>query len=264
MAVRTAVSPHGYTYQVVPAPGGVWHVWPNGQRTFVPAKPPAPKPPAAPSPAAPVSQPQAVQTYEQSPGELSPDAEYYTGAAQREFQRQQNLAANQAQGSTNVQTRDRALQQMGVQQPLDERQTQVNANRSGLYYSTTLGNQLGALAATYAQRRTQAQQSYDAAEQARVAARTAIEQGYSLDDAAARAAAADRQIQRDQSAADAGALVAATPQIAAQSVQLARPKAVPKPKLVKPKAPARPRVVVPRVVARRAQPVTVVRKPRRR
>jgi hypothetical protein len=236
------------TYQVVPAPGGAWHVYSNGRRVFVKAS----AAPAAAQPAVPTQQ-QAVQTYQQAPGELAPDAQYYAEQAQRLFQKNQQLATFDTAHTRDTTQLSEALRQMREQQPLDQGKAQVGASKAGLFYGTALGNQLGQIAKTYAQRQSQAQTSYQQAEDARTAARAALEQGYTLDDAAARAAAADRQIGRDQSAADAGALVAETP-AAPTTVAAVRAPTAPKVKLP----------TTPRVVRSVRQPTTKARRPRRR
>jgi hypothetical protein len=242
------VSAYG-TYQVVNAPGGAWHVYPGGRRVFVKAHTAAPAAPAPPT------QQQAVQSYQQAPAEFAPDAQYYADAAQRLFQKNQQLASFDTAHTRDTTQLSEALRQMREQQPLQQGQAQAGANKAGLFYSTALGNQLGSIAKTFAQRQSQAQTSYQQAEDARTAARAALEQGYTLDDAAARAAAADRQIGRDTSAADAGALVAETP-TAPTTVAAVRP---PAPAVRRPAA-------APRVVRSVRQPTTraPARRPRRR
>jgi hypothetical protein len=227
------VSQYG-TYQVINAPGGAWHVYSDGRRVFVKAS-------AAPAPA-PGPQQQAVADYQQAPAAYAPDAQYYAEQAQRLFQKNQQLASFDTAHTRDTTQLNEALRQMREQQPLDQGKAQVGANKAGLFYSTALGNQLGSIAKTYAQR------------QARAAARAALEQGYTLDDAAAQAAAADRQIGRDTSAADAGALVAETP-TAPTTVAAVRAPAAPTVRLPS---------VAPRVVRTVRQPTTRARRPRRR
>jgi hypothetical protein len=244
------VSAYG-TYQVVPAAGGAWHVYSNGRRVFVKAQAAAPAPA---QPAVPTQQ-QSVAAYQQAPAELAPDAQYYAEQAQRLFQKNQQLASFDTAHTRDTTQLTEALRQMREQQPLQEGQAQVGASKAGLFYGSALGNQLGQIAKTYAQRQSQAQTTYQQAEDARTAARAALEQGYTLDDAAARAAAVDRQIGRDQSAADAGALVAETP-VAPTTVAAVRPP-----------APAvRRAVAAPRVIRSVRQPTTraPARRPRRR
>jgi hypothetical protein len=239
------VSQYG-TYQVINAPGGAWHVYSDGRRVFVKAS-------AAPAPA-PGPQQQAVADYQQAPAAYAPDAQYYAEQAQRLFQKNQQLASFDTAHTRDTTQLNEALRQMREQQPLDQGKAQVGANKAGLFYSTALGNQLGSIAKTYAQRQSQAQTQYAQAEQARAAARAALEQGYTLDDAAAQAAAADRQIGRDTSAADAGALVAETP-TAPTTVAAVRAPAAPTVRLPS---------VAPRVVRTVRQPTTRARRPRRR
>src|SRR3954464_3244790 len=111
------VSQYG-TYQVIPAAGGAYHVYANGRKVFVKAS-------AAPAPG---PQQQAVQTYQQAPGELAPDAQYYAEQSQRLFNKQQQLGQF-ATAHTRDQTQlQEALRQMGAQQPLDEGKASVGAN----------------------------------------------------------------------------------------------------------------------------------------
>jgi hypothetical protein len=236
------------TYQVIPATGGAWHVYANGRRVFVKAS----GTPAAPAPG---PQQQAVADYQQAPASYAPDAQYYADAAQRLFQKNQQLASFDTAHTRDTTQLNEALRQMRAQQPLDEGKASVGASKAGLFYSTALGNQLGSIAKTYAQRQSTAQTQYAQAEQARAAARAALEQGYTLDDAAARAAAIDRQIGRDTSAADTGALVAETPVAPTTVAAVRAPVAAPKIKLP---------TAAPRVVRSVRQPTTRARRPRRR
>lgn len=277
MAIRYAPKvtiPASGGYQVVPAAGGAWHVYANGRRVFVKASGAAPAPAAAapeappapdltPAPAAPEAAP--VPKLREA---YSPDAQYFVGQAQRLLRKQQALGSNEQQGVRNKNAYDEALRQMRLQQPQDEQASRLNANRQGLFYSSTLGNQLGDIARTYAERRSKTQGSFDESERARVAARSAIEQGYTVDDAAEYAASIDRQISRDTGAADVGALVNETP---VQTVGDFAAPAAPAPARVAASAPAAaPRVVnvrrQPTTRARRptARPKRVVRRPRRR
>lgn len=235
------------TYQVIPATGGAWHVYPGGRRVFVKAS-------AAPAPG---PQQQAVADYQQPPASYAPDAQYYAEKAQRLFQGQQQLGQLDTAHTRDQTQLQEALRQMGAQQPLDEGKAKVGASKAGLFYGSALGNQLGSIAQTYAQRRSSAQSTYAQAETARAAARAAIQQGYTLDDAAAQAAAADRQIGRDTTAADAGSLVAETP---TAPTTVAAVRAAAGPTAPKVRLPS----VAPRVVSVRRQPTTRARKPRRR
>jgi hypothetical protein len=211
---------------------------------------------AAPAPV-PGPQQQAVADYQAPPATYTPDAQYYAEQAQRLFQRNQQLASFDTAHTRDTTQLNEALRQMREQQPLDQGKAKVGASKAGLFYSTALGNQLGSIAKTYAQRQSQAQTQYAQAEQARAAARAALQQGYTLDDAAARAAAIDRQIGRDTSAADAGALVAETSNAPTTVGQVKDPALA---QMVAPRRVA----TLPRVTAVRRQPTTRARRPRRR
>jgi len=141
------------------------------------------------------------------PGVLTPDSEYFTGAAQRQFNLTNDLAANDRQGTELAAARDEALRRLADQQPKDEGAQRVSANKAGLLHSTTLGNAMSDLAQAYVRQRSDVQSTYDREEGARVAARKALEAGAPLEDAAAMAEAAGRQIGRDSTAAAGGTLV---------------------------------------------------------
>jgi hypothetical protein len=206
--------PVGVQPQVVPAQGGAWHIYPNGRRVFVKARgstgvATTPGTPAAAQPAG---------------GTLTPDSQFFQWDASALAKKQTDLAENAQQGAVNQTTLQSALRRLKEQQPLDESNQQSASNRQGLFYSTNLGNKLGDIAKSYVQQRSQAQGSFDQSERARAAARAAIEAGYGVDQAAQYAAAADRQISRDQTAADAGGLVAEqSPGTPASSVRTSAP-----------------------------------------
>jgi hypothetical protein len=192
--------PVGVQPQVVPAAGGAWHIYPNGRRVFVRARGSTATAVTPGSQAAP-----------DAGGTLTPDSQFFQWDASAIAKKQADLAENAQQGVVNQTTYQSALKRLKEQQPLDESNQQSASNRQGLFYSTNLGNKLGDIAKSYVERRSQTQQTFDQAERARAAARAAIEAGYGVDQAAQYAAAADRQISRDQSAADSGALVAEQP-----------------------------------------------------
>src|SRR5205823_1679552 len=93
------------------------------------------------------------------------------------------------------------------------------------------------------ERRADQRSSYDTAENARLAARGAISAGYTVDEAAERAAAADRQIGTDTTAADNNALVP-NPDAASAAAPAVPTTAT----TVRPPAVRRPRAPVSRVV----------------
>jgi hypothetical protein len=206
--------PVGVQPQVVPAQGGAWHVYPNGRRVFVKARGSTG---VATTPGSPAQAPDPG-------GTLSPDSQFFQWDAAALAKKQTDLAENDQQGAVNQTTLQTALRRLKEQQPVDESNQQSASNRQGLFYSSNLGNRLGDIAKSYVQQRSQAQTSFDQSERARQAARAAIEAGYGVDQAAQYAAAADRQISRDQTAADAGALVGEQPPpVPASSVRTSTP-----------------------------------------
>jgi hypothetical protein len=192
-------APVGVAPQVIPAQGGAWHVYPNGRRVFVKARGTAGQ---VTTPGAP-----GTPTVDQG-GTLTPDSQYFQWDAGALAKKQADLAGNENEGVSNRATLQSAFARLKAQQPIDQSNASSAANRQGLFYSSNLGNRLGDIAKSYVQQQGQAQTSYDQSERARLAARAAIEAGYGVDQAAQMAAAADRQINRDTTAADAGALVA--------------------------------------------------------
>jgi hypothetical protein len=259
----TRTSPGGFTYRVQKVTGGEYHIWPNGMRTFVatptaPARPPAAaaaqKAAAAQAAAAQNFQPTAQDTQQAYSGSatFAPDATFYSDQAQRLFKKNQALQQNERQGVENQLGLTTAVETVRRNQPLQEHQATAGANAQGLFYSTTLGNQLGIIRASAVQQEGSANARFAEAERARLAARQAIEAGYGLDDASAMAAAADRQIQRDTTAADAGYLVPDTPLSNPVKTSVAANATKPKPiKSLKPSArPATVRLSSGRVVQR--------------
>jgi hypothetical protein len=190
-------APVGVAPQVIPAQGGAWHVYPNGRRVFVKARGATGQVTTPGTPAGPTAQ----------GGTLTPDSQYFQWDAGALAKKQADLAGNENEGVTNRATFQSALQRLKAQQPIDQSNASSAANRQGLFYSSNLGNKLGDIAKSYVQQQGQAQTSFAQSERARLAARAAIEAGYGVDQAAQMAAAADRQINRDTTAADAGALV---------------------------------------------------------
>jgi hypothetical protein len=234
---------------VQPAPGGSYHVYPDGRKVFVPHPATAqwqaayqrmqagtPQPgtwqaayaqmqtghpmpgtwDAAyanthggvnPATAAPASGGGAVAA--QSAGDPSTpmDSTLAEWIATHQAQRNQALEANDQQGVSNLANYQEALRRLNQQQPIDEQGQRQTFNNQGLFYSGHLGQSLGRLADAYTNRRADQRSTFDTTENARLAARGAINAGYNVDEAAAHAAAADRQIGSDTSAADSDSLV---------------------------------------------------------
>lgn len=146
---------------------------------------------------------------------FQPDSGYTAQMGQANFDANQKMSQLQTQEenqSTDLMT---SLARLRAQQPKDEQATQEGAANQGLFYSGILGQRLGDLDTQYSQKISDAQLAGDRSTAAIEAAKSAIQQGLPLTEAAARAAAVDRQITRDQAAAGADALVPDQPAAAA-------------------------------------------------
>lgn len=235
MAVKPPKAIQPFT--VVSAPNGVYHVYPNGRRVFVPNRPmTAGKPPTGtPSPMAGVSLPKMTPTATPTLGApaapsapaaapgasapaaapganpYAPDSTYYATDAKLNFDAQQGLNNLNQQSAYDKTDLTEALRRLLEQQPKDVQNAREAANRQGLLYSGHLGQQVGDINTGYVRSQSDQQQGYDRREAARAAARHAIEAGLPIDEAAALAASVDRSTVRDTGLADAGALPAVTP-----------------------------------------------------
>lgn len=134
------------------------------------------------------------------------DATYYAARAQELFNINTQKAASTAQDKISQRNYDEALRQLGLQQPKDTQATRESYNKAGLFYSGKLGEALNTLAQNYATKRSGAANTLSDETSARAAARAALDAGYSVQDAADLAAAAERQTGRDQTAAAVGGL----------------------------------------------------------
>lgn len=223
----------GGQYRVQKAPGGSWHVYANGKRVFVRAG--APRAPSAPSAAAAptiptlTAPPPSVAGTPLAP--LGPDASYLTGIARLRHQinqRNSELSRESTEDKTNY---EENLRRLNEHEPVAGQRADESFNQQGLFYSGKLGEERGNIAKQYARQRADALQGFQGRENARAEARRALEAGYSIEEAAEMAAAADRQLDRDQGAADAGYLVANEPEAAAAPG--ASPAAVRKPRSIR-------------------------------
>jgi hypothetical protein len=133
---------------------------------------------------------------------FAPDAEYLAAAAQRQFERSQALQGLTSQSSTDKADTAEAIRRLTSAAPEQRQGIKQSANKAGLFYSGQLGKQLGAFEADLTQRQGDINLDAQRREDARAAARTAIEQGMPLEEAAALAESAGRQVQRDATAAD--------------------------------------------------------------
>lgn len=196
------------------------------QAPRAPAVPHAPGVPAArPAPQAP--------GVARKPGVFIPDAQYLAGAAQRQFERNTHINELTAEGDAQRSMMQESVRRLMEVVPEQRQGIKEGANRQGLFYSGQLGKSLGDLETQVARQRGDIQREYDTGSRAREAARTAILRGAPLEEAAAKAEAVQRQIERDQGAASRNALVP-TPKPKA-----AAPKAKPKPAKPKRRRPRR-------------------------
>jgi hypothetical protein len=210
---------YGQAYTVQRAPGGAWHIYPNGKRVFVRAGTPHPQAPAP------------IPTSTPAPAQLAPDSDYFTGQGQRVFDVSQRLAGIDEDQRVDRSNYDEALRRLADNQRQSVKNTTEGHNRQGLFYSGQLGQALGDSAKEYARQRADSLMGLQAREAARANARRALESGATADEAAAYAAALDRQIGRDTTAADANSLVVnPAPAAPAAPAVTPRPAARPSPR----------------------------------
>lgn len=173
-------------------------------RKRAPSAPPAPSfgkatftKPKAPKMAAPKTTSSTGAT-SQKPAAPDPrDATYWTQLAQLKFQRDQEAARlTQEQSYADADFAEALRRRVGQ---FGEQKTEIKqvANQQGLFESGQLGKRLGAAQTAYDRANFDAQTAHDRESAARAAAREALAAGYTLDEAAAMAEAADRQLQRD-------------------------------------------------------------------
>jgi hypothetical protein len=223
----------------VKTPTGSWVKRPPaGSRQLAPATP-STAPPAwggIQAPAAPQA-PQAQVTPSPAPASAPPpegavvDSAYLAWRAGREAEMAQQRIAYDTADKTESQTRTEALRRLALQRPEALQNADVSANRRGLFYSTGLGKQKDTIQADFTQRAADTNQRFEVSRAGREAARMALVNGFSVEDAAQLAAAADRKIQRDQDAANANAL-AINPVDGEVAPEAAAPVAAPAPRAV--------------------------------
>jgi hypothetical protein len=168
----------------------------NRARAGVPSSVARPPMAGAPPGQSPPGQPQ------ENHATFAPDAEYLAAAAQRQFERTQALQGLTTQSSTDKADTAEAIRRLTSAAPEQRQGIKQSANRAGLFYSGQLGKQLGNFEADLTQRQGDVTTDWQRREDAREAARAAIEQGRPLEEAAALAEAAGRQVNRDAVAAD--------------------------------------------------------------
>jgi hypothetical protein len=135
------------------------------------------------------------------------DAGYFAQVAKQRFEAQQKRVQLDEEGTSALSGYNESLRRMQEQTPRQMETATNQANKAGLLYSGTLGRNLGDIQTTALRAQGDLRGSYDQGERARAAARTALEQGATVDEAAAAAEAIDRQMTRDQTAAQERGLV---------------------------------------------------------
>lgn len=172
---------------------------PQYDSTPAPAGPPPPAP-AMPTAAVPQGGPESFM-----------DAEYLAWRAQKQFEDNQQRATWDAEDKGDESSRGEAIRRLMQRRPEDLQRADVTHNKAGLFYSGMLGKERGQIEGDYVRQQADTNSDYDARRNARDAARQALEQGYTIEEAAQLAAAADRKTGRDLEAADARALVSEDP-----------------------------------------------------
>lgn len=192
-----------------PKPVGMW------QSAYTAVTKPQPTTPAVHQPGqnvgAPAPSPQQSGQNVGAPAPQMPpvpvaDSEYYGWLAQRQGEVNQQQIGMDAQEQEDVAARNEALRRMAQQRPEDLLGANRNFNRQGLFYSGALGKARGDIEADYVRQESDTRSGYQRAHDAREAARQALLSGFSLEQAAQMAAAADRQAQRDADSAAMGGL----------------------------------------------------------
>lgn len=134
------------------------------------------------------------------------DATYIAQAAKRAFERQQRLQQLNLEDQQDVSDSGEQRRRFDEEVPKTQQSAKQNAARAGLFYSGTLGKQLGEINTKAERSRGDMARDLARRQAARLAARQAIEQGAPIEDAAAWAENIDRQIDRDSQTAELGAL----------------------------------------------------------
>lgn len=135
------------------------------------------------------------------------DAGYWNKLGQLAFQRNQRLGELDTEGQQDKTNFQESLRRFREMQPRQEEQATNSANRAGLLYSGILGRELGDIRTNAIRQEADMQGAYDNRERARAAARQALQDGATLEEAAAAAEAVDRQTGRDSEAAGSRSLV---------------------------------------------------------
>lgn len=200
-----ASSTPGAKYSVQKATGGVWHNYSDGRRVFVKASQAANQP----AQAAAASQ-SAASAAAASAAAAPPDprdSQYFADSAadlKQRTDRINGLVAEDAGDETNYRE---ALRRFREQQPRQLRANLVNSNRQGLAESTVRSEEDADIITNNQRQETDMVGARAERAAARRAAREALEQGASIEEAARLAEAADRKINYYEDRANENSLV---------------------------------------------------------
>jgi hypothetical protein len=135
------------------------------------------------------------------------DSTYFTRLAAARLERQNKMTDLQTEDQSDLTGHQESLRRFREQLPRQEEQATEDANRAGLLYSGHLGKGLGDIRTQAIRQETDMQIGFDNRQRARAAARKALADGGTLEDAAMAAEAVDRAINRDSDAALSRSLV---------------------------------------------------------
>ena len=170
---------------------------------------PSGKPVAAPSAAPPGQTPPAPGP---PPGPQL-DSTYYADVASRTANTNDKIAGLQEQGQMGLTALQNQLSSLRQQQPIKEEQTQEKYNNQGLLYSGHLGQALGQLGQSFADKQAGLNMNFQRQQGSRQAEIKALQDaltGYIGGEAAASAARATQATSNDPNAGNAGASPAST------------------------------------------------------
>lgn len=140
------------------------------------------------------------------PAQLVPDAQFLAAQAQQQFARQQQMSQLQQASTQDQQDTSEAIRRLLQGVPDSRSNIKTGASREGLLYSGTLGKRLDDFQSGVTRQQGDYTTQLQHREDARIAARKALEQGATIDDAALYAELATRSVGNDQTDASLGAL----------------------------------------------------------
>ena len=121
------------------------------------------------------------------------DSQYWSDVVSLQFNKNaelQGLGLEESFGNTNYQE---ALRKLNFQEPKDVLARQEGANRAGEFYSSKTGEDIGGIATNYFEQRSGLARNKQQEDAMRNLTRNLVENGYTVDQAAAYASAVGRQ-----------------------------------------------------------------------